>query len=417
MRIRQVFRYGVRALGLSAVFIGALASSAFAANPLNVTDDTYTDDQLPFQPMGVQPSLQIGNAGGHNQAGFVRFDLSPLPAGATVTQAFLRVFVNQVVNISGPSGTIDIFEVNGAWTEGTLTANNAPPTFPTPMFTFSVAPSNAKGFMLIDVTQAVQDWQTGARTNNGLTLVPSNTSVITIGLNSKENKETSHPMELLVTLASPPGPPGPQGAQGPPGPQGPTGDTGATGPAGPAGPQGPIGPIGLTGPQGPAGATGATGPTGATGATGPTGPAGATGPQGPQGPQGAPAAQFGFYQGTAAPTLAAAQGTLYYQQINAGITGVTALWQYRDPGVTTTPIIIANGDNPTGIFTPAPGIPATTFVHSLSNAPTTPTGTPFSVVFATSATPPATTGSSFFVLYEANSAGFYQVVGNVISGN
>src|ERR1700730_2100489 len=75
--------------------------------------------------------------------------------------------------------TINIFEVNGAWTEGTLTNNTIPPKFPTPVFTFSVAPSNAKGFMLIDVTQAVKDWQSGARPNNGLTLVPSNASNIT----------------------------------------------------------------------------------------------------------------------------------------------------------------------------------------------------------------------------------------------
>ena len=120
----------------------------------------------------------------------MRFDLSPLPAGATVTQAFLRIFVNQVVNLSGPSGTINIFELNGAWTEGTLTTTNTPPKFPTPMFTFSVAPSNAKTFMLIDVTQAVKDWQSGARTNYGLTLVPSNTSTLTLKLNSKENIET-----------------------------------------------------------------------------------------------------------------------------------------------------------------------------------------------------------------------------------
>ncbi|MGC2349449.1 MAG: DNRLRE domain-containing protein, partial [Methylocella sp.] len=175
MRTRHTFRNGVRSLGLSAALIGALASSAFAANPLNVTDDTYTDDQIPMTPLGANPAILVGNAGGHNQAGFVRFDLSPLPAGATVTQAFLRVFVHQVANISGPTGTINVFEVNGAWTEGTLTANNAPPKFPTPMFTFSVAPSNAKSFILIDVTQAVTDWQSGARPNNGLTLVPSST--------------------------------------------------------------------------------------------------------------------------------------------------------------------------------------------------------------------------------------------------
>jgi hypothetical protein len=82
------------------------------------------------------------------------------------------------------------------------------------MFTASFVPSNAKTFVLIDVTQAVKDWQSGARTNYGLTLVPSNTSTLTLKLNSKENIETSHPMELLVTLAGTPGPTGPQGPQG-----------------------------------------------------------------------------------------------------------------------------------------------------------------------------------------------------------
>ena len=292
MRARQTFPNILRSLALSAAFIGALASSAFAQT-LNVTDDTYTDDQNPFQPMGADPAIQVGNAGGHNQAGFVRFDLMPLPAGATVTQAFLRVFVNQLVNISGP-GTINIFEVNGAWAEGTLTANNAPPKFPTPMFTFSVAPSNAKGFMLIDVTQAVKDWQSGARPNNGLTLVPSNTSNITIGLNSKENKDTSHPMELLVTLA---GTPGPTGPTGPIGPTGLTGPQGQQGSRGQQGQQGSPGQQGRRGPQGPAGATGATGAIGATGPTGPQGPTGTV-------------AAFSIYEGVGPPTLPAPQGTL-----------------------------------------------------------------------------------------------------------
>ncbi len=86
MRTRHMFPNILRSLGLSAALIGALASSAFAQT-LNVTDDTYTDDQLPLTPLGANPAIQVGNAGGHNQAGFVRFDLSPLPAGATVTQA------------------------------------------------------------------------------------------------------------------------------------------------------------------------------------------------------------------------------------------------------------------------------------------------------------------------------------------
>jgi hypothetical protein len=371
MTTRQMFRYSVRALGLSAAFIGALASFAFAQT-LNVTDDTYTDNQNAFQPMGANPAIQVGNAGGHNQAGFVRFDLTPLPAGATVTQAFLRVFVNQVVNISGPAGTIDIFEVNGAWTEGTLTANNAPPMFPTPMFTFSVAPSNAKGFMLIDVTQAVQDWQTGARPNNGLTLVPSNTSTSTIGLNSKENKDTSQPMELLVTLAGTPGPTGPQG------------------PIGITGPQGPQGPVGLTGPTGP------QGPQGVTGATGATGPAG---PQGPQGPTGTVAA-FAIYEGNGPPTLAAPQGTLYFDSAFAPYGQV---YEYTGTGTSTMTTLIADG-NSSNRFTVHPGA-AGIFTVSSFQLPTSPTAAPYNVYFVGAT-------NAFFV---ANDLGLYQFVGTVIA--
>ncbi|MGH6811151.1 MAG: DNRLRE domain-containing protein [Methylocella sp.] len=431
MRTRQTFRNGARSLALSAALIGALASSAFAANTLNVTDDTFTDDQNPFQPMGAEQQILVGNAGGHNQAGFVRFDLTALPAGATVQQAFLRVFVKRVDNLSGPSGTIKIFELNGAWTEGTLTTANTPPKFPTPVFKVSVAPSNMKNFILIDVTQAVKDWQSGARTNFGLTFVPSAQSAITLALDSKENLGTSHPMELEVTLAGTAGPPGPPGPTGPPGPiglTGPAGPTGLTGPAGPAGPTGltgPQGPIGLTGPQGPIGLTGpqgpmgATGPAGPAGATGPAGPAGAQGPTGPAGPQGPPAAQFSLYQGTAdPPTLPAVQGTLYYQVVgNPTTSGTSKLFEYTGAGVSTTVTLIATGDNSvtSGRFT-ATGTSGL-FTSVNGNAPTTPTGTPFHVVFACGACTTGVSAGSTPNLYEANSAGFFQLVGTVVSGN
>ncbi|MGH6843741.1 MAG: hypothetical protein ACRECU_03270, partial [Methylocella sp.] len=64
MRTRQMVLTGVRSLGLSAALIGALASSAFADVTLNVTDDTFTDNQAPLQPMGFEPSVQVGNLSG-----------------------------------------------------------------------------------------------------------------------------------------------------------------------------------------------------------------------------------------------------------------------------------------------------------------------------------------------------------------
>jgi Phage Tail Collar Domain/Collagen triple helix repeat (20 copies)/TGF-beta propeptide len=265
MKTRQSFRNTVQRLGLSAALIGALASPAFALT-LNVTDDTYTDNQFPGQILGNLPVLLIGNFMGHNQTGFVRFDLTPLPAGATITQAFLRLYVNNVgsgqsssQNSAPPAGatsTISIFELKSAWTEGTLTTTNIPPSAPTPMFSFSVSPSNKNTFVTVNVTQAVKDWLSGAKGNFGLTFVATTQSVLTVSLDSKENTLTSHPMELEIAIEGTAGAAGPQGPQGPQGLQGPQGPLGATGPQGPAGPQGPQGLKGDTGSQGPQGPSG-----------------------------------------------------------------------------------------------------------------------------------------------------------------
>ncbi|MGC2091815.1 MAG: hypothetical protein WA648_01310, partial [Methylocella sp.] len=153
------------------------------------------------------------------------------------------------------------------------------------------------------------------------------------------------------------------------------------------------------------------GPTGATGATGPAGPTGATGPQGP------PAAQFGIYEGSAAPTLAAPQGTLYYQGPASPpqLTGTSSLYEQTGTGVNNVYTLIAIGTNSTGTFavTGSSGL----FTSTNANAPTTPTGTPFTVVFACGGCITGVGTGSTPNLYEANSAGIYQLLGTVVSGN
>jgi hypothetical protein len=233
MMSRHRFRNMIRLFGLSAAFTGALASAAFALT-LNVTDDTYTDSRLGTL-QGTAPNIVIGNTSS-TDTGYVRFDLAALPKTTVITKAFLRLYVNDIIG----TGTINILEVNGAWTEGTLTPANSPRTVATPVFTVAVAPSNKNTFLLVDVTQAVKDWL-GGKTNNGLALVAPSQSAFAVSLDSKENTVTSHPMELEVSFEGPQGIQGPQGVQGPIGPIGPQGPIGPTGPQGPIGAAGPVG--------------------------------------------------------------------------------------------------------------------------------------------------------------------------------
>ncbi len=239
--------------------------------------DTFVSSSTPKLNYG--PSIILAVGPGTNS--YVQFNLSGIPAGATISKATLRLYVDAV---SG-SGTLDVFQVTSSWGENKVTYNTRPTQQSVSAIVGTSVPiTSATGnqFLLIDITPLAQGWLNGTIPNNGVALALTSGSG-TFALDSKESLLTGNGPELEIALA---GGTGPQGAMGPAGPQGPIGLTGAAGPqgaAGPAGATGATGPQGLTGVAGP---IGATGPQGSTGATGPQGPAGVQGPKGDTGAAG-----------------------------------------------------------------------------------------------------------------------------------
>jgi hypothetical protein len=264
------------------------------AQTLSPSDDAEVNTAFPSTNFGNLPYLE---AGGPSQS-FIRFDLSSLPAGitgASISKVNLVLFVNRI----GTGGSIQVSQVLGPWTEGTITSNTAPMTGSAVNVASGLV---ADQFISVDVTSTFQTWLANPSSNYGLVI--TGVSPADVFLDSKESVTTSHQPTLMIVQAGgavgatgATGPIGATGAAGPTGPIGPTGIQGAQGPVGPTGAQGPVGatgtqgPVGATGAQGPTGAAGAQGPAGATGAQGPVGPAGAAsiipGPPGPAGPTGA----------------------------------------------------------------------------------------------------------------------------------
>src|SRR6185295_9824868 len=99
-----------------------------------------------------------------------------------------------------------------------------------------VSAQDRNRFLLVDVTEIVQEWLDRTLENNGLVLMP-NAAGVAVEFDSKENAATSHEPELEITLRA-------TGAAGPPGPPGPPGSVGADGARGLAGERGPSGPAG-----------------------------------------------------------------------------------------------------------------------------------------------------------------------------
>lgn len=217
------------------VMFAVVAFSAIAGAQAVVTDDANTSLLFPTTNFGNSVALLV--CSGSNT--YIKFNLAGLGSGVTgsnVSKGTLILYVDAVLS----AGTMDVYQVNGSWSEGKITYNSAP-ALGTQLF--SAISVTGPGYLSLDLTSTVQSWLNGTLANNGIALVPSSGSKISVSFDSKENIFTSHPAQLPLVLVS----------AGPQGPQGPQGLTGPQGPQGTAGPQGNVGPIGPGGPTGPAG--------------------------------------------------------------------------------------------------------------------------------------------------------------------
>ena len=247
-----------------------LAPPALLSQATPPSADTFVSSATPKTNYGSSIVLVVQSGA----TTYLQFNLSELPAGAQVSKATLRLFVDGVLK----PGAFDVYQLNAPWSENTLSYNTPAPALGISASggnPISVTGFSLNQFLLIDVTSTVQAWVNGTLRNNGLALAVSGTSAGIFSFDSKESILTGNGPELEIVLNGPVGPPGPAGATGPQGPAGPTGPQGL---AGAAGPQGLAGPTGPQGPQGFPGFPGLPGPQGAQGNPGPQGPPGPSGP-------------------------------------------------------------------------------------------------------------------------------------------
>jgi hypothetical protein len=245
----RALRASSATLAVAAVICGSPAPAA--AVLARLSDDAHVSLAARTVNFGSAPTLLVQGPGPTAVQAFVRFDLTTLPAGtrgADVARAVLRLWVAKVTR----GGMFDVHSVRGGWSEDALTAANAPGRGRDELIGITVSPRDRNQFLVVDVTELVQEWLDRTLENNGLVLVP-NAAGVSVEFDSKENPTTSHEPELEITLratgaAGPPGPPGPAGPRGPAGERGPPGPPGAVGPAGARGVDVPSGPVvGATG--------------------------------------------------------------------------------------------------------------------------------------------------------------------------
>ena len=169
----------------------ASAPDAPAATTVTLTaaDDAATAANNPALNAGSGPLVFVTQNSHHD---FIRFDLSPLPANATIDAAQLQI---NVVQVTGGPRAIEIGRADAPWDEGTVTWSNKPGA----TWSGLTQTASAPGAVAFNVKALVAAWQSG-QPNNGFALRGAGGGA---GVAVASSKETGVAPKLVVTYSVP----------------------------------------------------------------------------------------------------------------------------------------------------------------------------------------------------------------------
>lgn len=145
---------------------------------VEVIEDAYAWQEDPDAALGLDDrrNLYAGyydedGETGDEQDTYLYFDVSAIPAGATVTSAQLWIYISDTTNTIGEDFIFSIEDADDTWTEGALTWNNSPTS--TTVTTFDGPDDGAVGWLEIDLpVSLIQGWVDYPGLNNGIVIVP-----------------------------------------------------------------------------------------------------------------------------------------------------------------------------------------------------------------------------------------------------
>ena len=147
---------------------------------LSSVQDTYIDQRKANNSFGTNSSILLSSRSRQVKQGLMKFNISGVSTGATVTKAKLWVYVAKK---GGSRSSISVYEAMGGWSR-TTTWSKKPQMSGSSKGSVSV--SKAGDYYAVDVTGLVQDWVDGKKQNNGIYIVTNSSEIY---VNSAENKK------------------------------------------------------------------------------------------------------------------------------------------------------------------------------------------------------------------------------------
>lgn len=135
------------------------------------TDDASVKQYEPNNNYGTSYLVVRNKYGGGGYPGYeddllIKFDISDISAGTTITSATLNLYYNSWLSNNPAGRTLTMYKVTDDWDEDTVTWNTRP-SYDSEMTSSAVVPGSPGIWMEWDVTSDVQDFVNGQQTNYG----------------------------------------------------------------------------------------------------------------------------------------------------------------------------------------------------------------------------------------------------------
>jgi len=167
----------------------ALSTCVDVQRGLNGTvEDTYIASAAPGSNNGAYSSIYTGLDSGAEKRTLVKFDLSFVPAGATIDSATLKLYQTYKTG----SSTVRVHRSTAAWSEGGATWNNSAGNHDAAVAA-TIDASSGFGLRTADVTGLVQGWASGSYANDGAVLEEDLTER-TVFRSSETSNQVDKPM-------------------------------------------------------------------------------------------------------------------------------------------------------------------------------------------------------------------------------
>ena len=163
---------------------------------LSTSTDTWIDENNPSTAYASDAELQLQTRSGRDRRPMYKFDVSSIPATATVQSATLRLFVITPDN----AGPVNVHSITADWNASSANWSNMSTQIDaTVQATIPAAPA-AGAFVDVPLTTLVQAWVDGSTPAYGVTLQATSTNVVSTYTSRDYGTGANRP-QLLVTYS------------------------------------------------------------------------------------------------------------------------------------------------------------------------------------------------------------------------